>query len=299
MIYSAHWWRFDDWLWYCPWADMAYADSYFELHIGFPDDPLSEAAADAFLREGTPTLNDWSRSQVRAVHTKGPGCIDPHNVPGTLGSLISQPVFVRQGPWPATTIQNVLVPVCEEALALLRRLGVSDARLEIECPFGWLSFRQEHGTTAQETIIRAPLTIPSEQLTFISGAALPNTPEWEIHFVVERNGNASSPALQLDEVPKIVEAFGVDVEQTIEYRSQSMLRRGSQDYKFISTAYYSDAHHAESEAKRLFEGTSLCADFMNRGYSVSFIVEHIVGCFRPFDNAPVNEGSQSEVTSAR
>lgn len=275
---------------------MPYTNSYIELHAGFPDDRESGAAAARFL-QAHPAERSWTRSEVTAVHMKSPGCIDPHNVPGTLGFLVSCAIQNQGRPW-ASVISDVVVPTGISALDTLGGLGAGDCRLEIECPFGWLSVRDGEDAGERRKVVSEPVTIPTHVLQRIPGA-MPDIPKWEIHFVAEpRVGVASK--LAIDSLPAMIERHGVDIEQTIQYRSQAMLESGVDDYKFISTSYYQTPADVVSEATRLFEHTTLPQDLWAEGYRLTLILEHIVGCFQPLATAQ-NAAfvSNEEVHSAR
>jgi hypothetical protein len=259
---------------------MPYGESYFELHAGFPDDAVSRAGADQFLNENARL--GWTRSVVSAVFIKNPGCVDPHNVPGTLESLISRQVFRSDElSWP-TTIRRFALPLVESALRDLGEAGATNARLEIECPFGWLAASEDaSGSELVERAVFDPIRIPASELQFSSGVRMADVPEWEIHFVVEPRSIEHAQPTTMQDVPPIIEQHGVDIEQTIQYRSQAMLAAGANHYKYISTAYYPDPEAVVSEARRLFDHSNLVEDFWSRGYRLTLILEHIVGCFQP------------------
>ena len=259
----------------------------FELHLGIPDSSGSVAVAYAALsnlrRQVAAGVPSWTYSDVRSVFVKNPGCFDPHNVPGTLRSLLSRelPVWEYLSGLDAL-IDHEVLPSAQSVMDQLAAAQMADARLEIEYPFG--CFEAEHdsrGRLVRRAMLGDPITVEPERLRLRGASLVPNTPTWEIHFVVERRASRGVPELTIEQVPVIIEAHGVDIEQTIEYRSQSMQDRGLQDYKFISTSYYGSAGEVEAEARRLFSGTSLCQDFAARGYAVKLILEHIVACFQP------------------
>jgi len=276
---------------------MAYQTAYFELHAGFPDDSRSASAAERFLQKragGRP----WNRSEVTAVDIKSPGCVDPHNVPGTLGSLVSCSISSKgQSTWESAVAQDVL-PTCSAALESLSTLNAKDARLEIECPFGWLTINEEHSAPTRERAIFEPLRIPAALLQRLAGG-MPDIPQWEIHFVAEPRSSDVSSEFSIAALPAMIERHGVDIEQTIQYRSAAMLRSGDAAYKYISTSYYPTPADVVSEANRLFDRTPLSEELWAKGFKLTLILEHIIGCFQPIDavNA-VHDSHSVEVKGA-
>jgi hypothetical protein len=251
----------------------------FEVHLGFPNDLASAAAARSALCALQALHSDWTYSEVRAVHVKNPGCMDPHNVPGTLGALISREFPVWKGD------NGRPDQVLAEAQMVLSKMATQDfanARLEIEYPFGCFSTQLDFaGQPVRMSVLGDSRSIAPSALTFRDAVPVAETPQWEIHFVVDRLHEHPSSNLGIEQVPLIIEAYGVDIEQTIEYRSQAMSERGDTGYKFISTSYYGSRDQTEAAGRQLFYHTDLCSAFLQRGYSVKLILEHIVGCFRP------------------
>lgn len=274
-------------------------DAYFELHAGFPKNDFSAAAADAFLRR-RPGGKQWSRSEVTAQHVKSASCFDPHNVPGDLGSLVSCSVPGDGSAAWDSVVSDVVVPTAEAALSALNQLGAKDSRLEIECPFGWLGVREVNGNIVRHRSVFEPVRISPQTLQRLPGR-MSGVPEWEIHFVAEPRPDVRSVGFSMLTLPEMIEEHGVDIEQTIQYRSEAMLRAGSNHHKFISTSYYPTPADVVKEATRLFEGTSLATDLWNRGYTLELILEHIVGCFEPSVGHGDSRRSDalSEVNSAR
>lgn len=258
----------------------------FELHIGLPDDAASVNAGRKLLAVLRDQHSDWTCSDVFAVSAKG--CIDPHNVPGTLRLLISRegPVISREVPvWDQLTTVGSSVEAevrgeAQRALDLMTTADFRDARLEIEYPYGCFHVTVDGNKVIRNAVLGDPVTIEDSNLRFRNATAVLNTPNWEIHFVVEKF--TSAPATHsMESVAGDIESYGVNVEQTIAYRSQSMKDRGSEDNKFISTAYYDTADDVEKAARHLFYRTDLCERFAKAGYSVKLVLEHIVGCFQP------------------
>lgn len=279
---------------------MANQKSYFELHAGFPDDPDSANAANSFLHVAAAGGGQtWTRSEVTAVYMKSEGCLDPHNVPGTLGTLVSCAIRNEgHAPWKAT-VEEAVLPTCASALKTLGRLGSSNARLEIECPFGWMGVQESQEGFNRERSISEPIGISPRVLKALPGA-MPDVPQWEIHFVAEPRANLVSDGLSIKSFPALIEQHGVDIEQTIQYRSHAMLDSGTAAYKFISTAYFATPADVVREATRVFDRSSLVEDVWSRGFGLSLILEHIVGCFKPITVTNRSHADSSiEVHSAR
>lgn len=277
---------------------MLYKNSYFELHAGFPDDSVSALAAERFVQLSAGGRS-WTRSAVTSVHMKNPGCIDPHNVPGTLGSLVSCTILgSEQASWEAV-IEQVVLPTSAAALENLSRLGARDARLEIECPFGWLSTQEEVARPTRGRSIFEPVRIPASLLQRLTGA-MPDVPQWEIHFVAEPRSGYTPNALSIETLPTLIEQCDVDVEQTIQYRSQAMRQSAATTSRYISTSYYPTPADVVAEANRIFDTTALSEELWSRGYRLTLILEHIIGCFQPTSTWTISDLSRSldEVKSA-
>lgn len=273
---------------------------FFELHVGFPEDDASQKGMKAFQEDMRRVSADWTHSEVAAVKVTRPGCIDPHNVPGTLSDLVSLQIRSDGRPWDSI-VDDLVVPICEKALESLNRLGLEDVRLEIEYPFGYCSGAPDRRGLGPLWLVDPPVSIADGKLRLKNGARLSDVPTWEIHFVVEKLVDGDQRVLQIDDIPALLAKHGVHVEQTIQYRSESMRQRGEADHKFIATAYYETAELTEREAKRLLQGTALSDTFTERGYSVTLVLEHIVACFQPSvlqKKTLTNDDWLLEVTSA-
>lgn len=237
----------------------------YELHIGFPDDERSLGAASSLLHEPQRTSQGWTQSDVHRVHSKDVACLDPHNVPGTLRLLVSRDIPAWDNMRAASPdLPGDVITAADEVLAKMEGEEFADTRLEIEYPLSSHSLRfQADGTFVRAVTAGDPLTIEPSCLQLAHGQLLADTPQWEIHFVAEQvNWSARGiERLDIEAVPAIVERYGVDVEQTIEYRSQSMVKRGQPGFKFISTAYFPGRNTTEREANRLFYKTRLCEEF--------------------------------------
>ena len=251
----------------------------FELHLGFPDDGASVAAAERLLGLLRRQKPDWTCSDVLVVSAKG--CIDPHNVPGTLKVLISREIPLSELTEAGPSLERNVLAAAQETLSLMTTAAFTDARLEIEYPYGCFYALSHPNRLIRHAILGDPLGIDDEHLHFNDAAAVPNTPRWEIHFVVERSDPKALDLLTIDEVASLIESYEVDVEQTISYRSQTMKDRGIDGSKFISTTYYRTPEEVELAARRLFYQTDLCEAFATKGYSIKLILEHIIGCFQP------------------
>lgn len=276
------------------------AIGYFELHVGFPDGEASQRGRQKFLETMLQASSEWTHSEVEAVSLTRPGCIDPHNVPGTLTDLVSLQIQRRGRPWDVV-IEEVVLPACEKALACLANLQLDDVRLEIEYPFGYCSGAPDRRGLGPLWLVDPPVSIEAGKLELKNGSRLPDVPKWEIHFVVEKLTDDATIGLQIDDIQRLLAPFDVDIEQTIQYRSESMRQRGDRDCKFIGTAYYDTAALTEREAKRLLDGTRLRDAFAEHGYSITLILEHIVGCFQPSVSRSKHEDHLvlAEVKSAR
>jgi hypothetical protein len=275
--------------------------SFFELHIGFAcQKGVQDKTGEFLARIQAQNSPDWNRSAVRSVHLTKPGCIDPHNVPGTLGWLVSRKIYQSSGSW-AHTVDRVILPACDQALEQLNELGLTDARLEIEFPFACREACMIDSRLVRSSWSEDPMSVEPSKLAFPYGAQLDDVPKWEIHFLVEQiPGSRASQPLHVTEVASFLSRYGIEAEQTIEYQSQSMVTEGRTDFRLIATAYYESSANAIQEAERLFYTTSLCQDAAERGYNTRLILEHIVTCFRPKDTRTpaLSVESQDEVNCA-
>jgi hypothetical protein len=251
----------------------------FELHLGFPDDPASIAAAERLLTALRAQKPNWTCSDVLVVSAKG--CMDPHNVPGTLKLLISREIPLSELTEGGSSLERDVLTATQQVLNFMNTSEFTDARLEIEYPYGCFDLRRHSGKLIRNAVLGDPLGIDDSLLTFRGAAAVPGTPKWEIHFVVEKFDPRSPDVLTIQEVASQIEQYQVDVEQTISYRSQTMKDRGIEGAKFISTSYYRTPQEVENIARHLFRETDLCESFAQHGYSIKLILEHIIACFRP------------------
>ncbi len=267
--------------------------NFFELHVGFPNDAESSAAAVSFVKRISEQSKGWQQSDVRSVHLTRPGCLDPHNVPGVLGSLVSLKVFQEEFSW-AETIESKVMPACSIALSTLSRVGASDARLEIEFPFGCFSTSLDGGSMLKSASSVDPVTIEDWRLRFAFGDRVKDAPEWEIHFVIDK-ARGTRETLTAQMVPEILAGHGVEIEQTIEYQSQSMRDAGRSDYRLIGTSYYPTAKKAQGDAERLYNDGRLSKQLFDRGYSLKMICEHIVGCFQSRINGHETAIGQTQI----
>jgi len=280
---------------------MEHFTNFFELHVGFSTELGESLVADFVTRiqNGEP---DWSRSFVRSVHVTRPGCFDPHNVPGTLGWLVSRKIFQSAVGW-KKTVEEAVLPASSRAVEELSILGATDARLEIEFPFGCFATSVVDGKIFRSAWTNDPVFIPADCLSFSFGKRMSDTPEWEIHFLLEKLPDSSQPEMGIEEVAGFLSHYGVDVEQTIEYQSAAMVESGRSDYRLIATAYFPDALATLKEGERLFYDSSLCQDALQRGYIVRLILEHIVTCLQPNsgvkDSGTIIKENTSEVNCAK
>jgi hypothetical protein len=266
--------------------------SFFELHIGFPRQERADDTVGEFLRRiRSQNSADWSRSTVRSAHLTG--CIDPHNVPGTLGWLVSRKIYQDFGSWD-DTVDRIILPACDHALEQLNRLGLTDARLEIEFPFACREARMVEDRLVRSSWSEDPMSIEPSKLAFPYGVQLDDVPQWEIHFLLEQiPGRQASRPFQVTDVVPFLSRYDIEAEQTIEYQSHSMVTEGRSDFRLIGTAYYKTPAHTTQEAERLFYSSDLCKDAEDRGYNTRLILEHIVTCFRPRDIGSITSSADS------
>ena len=261
----------------------------FELHVGFPETAETEAMSFFSLlknegREG------WSCSEVDSVHCESAD-VDPHNVPGTLRYLISKGFSERE-----LASEEEVLSDAQWVISKLADMDIDDARLEIEYVFGYLTRRKNDDDGGASLRFSQPPEWSPEKLHLHDGSLM-KTPNSEIHFILEMNeenqgSGRSVTAIDSEEASRILGAYGVEVQQTIEYRSQSMIERDRKDKRLICTAYYDSPSLAEKVARRLFVSTKLCEDFSERGYSLRLVLERILGCFQPTQK--VRHSSSSE-----
>jgi hypothetical protein len=248
----------------------------FELHVGFPK--TAEAAAESFMaqlaREGK---QGWGCSEVHSVYSET-AAVDPHNVPGTLKYLVSRGFSHIDEESDSQVMSDA-----QWAISTLASMDIDDARLEIEYVFGNLFRRKSDGGGASLRFSRPPEW--SREKLHLQDANFIETPNSEIHFILEMDADdeAAEPptVISIEEAGQILRTYGVDVQQTIEYRSQSMVEANRSDKKLICTAYYDSPPTAERVARRLFVSTRLCEELSERGYTLRLILERILGCFKP------------------
>jgi hypothetical protein len=258
---------------------MDHFTNFFELHVGFSTalgDPVVTDFCERIRRDSA----DWARSEVRSAHVTQAGCFDPHNVPGTLGWLVSRKVFQNPGGW-SKTIDSVVLPAAAGALEALSDIGAEDARLEIEFPFGCFAATVPDNKIFRSAWTNDPVSISVEKINFPCGKRMSDVPEWEIHFLFEKIPKSSAPDMSVEEVSSFIARYGVDIEQTIEYRSAAMIGAARSDYRLIATSYFPDSTKTLKEAEHLFYDTKLCDDAYESGYTVRLILEHIVSCLQP------------------
>ncbi len=248
--------------------------SRFELHVGFPTS--AEAAARDFLavlrREGK---KSWSCSDVLSVHSEIEA-VDPHNVPGTLKYLISQSFPGRE-----EVSADYVLSEAEKVLSTLGKMDIEDARLEVEYVFGYRTRVEDYALSGSTLPFSAPPEWPATRLNFRGGERIV-TPNSEIHFVIEKKSDESRGApLSSNQAAQILSTYGVDVQQTIEYRSQAMTERGSEATKLICTSYQESPSQAEVEAERVFAQSGLFEELAKQDYALKLVSERILGCFKP------------------
>jgi hypothetical protein len=265
---------------------MSQPISYFEIHVGFPDGDRYDQGSREFAARLAGDALVWTVSEVTNVLLNG--CLDPHNVPGRLRWLVSTRIENHGGDWSEVIARQVL-PACDRALALLAQLNLPNTRLEVEYPYG-CCWTEE--STRKRSIEPATLIAPKD-LVFRHGRALEHVPQWEIHYVLEPG--AAAKDLTIGEVGKRIEQYGPNIEQTIEYRSQSMAKAGA--HKFIATSYYDSHEDTVQEAQRLYLRSNLSDEFKPYGFTLKLVLEHIVGCFQPVIQTP--ESHSIEVQNAR
>jgi len=248
--------------------------SRFELHVGFPTS--AEAAARDFLAI---VLNGgkrgWSCSDVLSIHSEMEA-EDPHNVPGTLKYLISQSFSDRE-----EVSADYVLSEAQNVLSTLAKMDIDDARLEVEYVFGYRTRVEDYALSGSSLPFSEPPEWSSARLNFRDGERIV-TPNSEIHFVIQKKSDESRAAcLSSDQASRILRTYGVDVQQTIEYRSQAMTERGSNATKLICTSYQESPSHAEFEAERVFAQSGLFEELTARDYTLKLVSERILGCFKP------------------
>ncbi|MCU1267555.1 MAG: hypothetical protein JWM21_3873 [Acidobacteria bacterium] len=249
----------------------------FELHVGFPEN--SETAAKDFVAQlNKEEKEGWSCSEVDAVYSESAE-VDPHNVPGTLRYLISKSFSLRKD-----ESDHDLLVEAQWVISTLANMDIKDARLEIESVFGYLTRRKKDGDGGASVSFSEPPRWSREDLQLQDGKFI-DTPNSEIHFILEkdteRKGWETTPRISMQEAGRILSTYGVDVQQTIEYRSQKMIENRRTDQKLICTSYYDTPATARTIARRLFVSTRLSEDLQERGYTVRLVLERILGCYKP------------------
>jgi len=254
----------------------------YEIHIGFPTDDNHSAIK--VLEHLQSKQRGWVYSEVFNVDSN-PDLLDPHNVPGTLGCLLSKDYAAND----LRAVDKVLADL-QYVLTALSKMEVRNARVELEFVFGY-SHHKKKGDYLLELYTWPTPILGSEQLVFIDGERIPETPNSEIHFVLEPfkptsdDANAKDMGLHTDlttaEAAEIVGSFGVHVEQTIEYVSQAMRAANVKRRKFICTSYFESPEGAEESARKLIDNQLLLKRLADRGYVVKLVLERIFACFKP------------------
>jgi hypothetical protein len=261
--------------------------SRFELHVGFPTS--AEAAAREFLAGlQRDRKTGWSCSDVLSVHSQIEA-VDPHNVPGTLKYLISQSFSDRED----VSADDVLLEA-QEILSTLAKMDIQDARLEVEYVFGYRTHPENYAVSGRSLPFSAPPEWSAGKLNFQDGERIV-TPNSEIHFVIEKKSHESlAEPMSSDQASHILTTYGVDVQQTIEYRSQAMTRRGSDATKLICTSYHDSPSQAEDEAERIFGQKGLFEELATRDLALKLVLERILGCFKPVPDLAMSLSSTKE-----
>jgi hypothetical protein len=261
----------------------------FELHVGFPK--KAENAVKAFINSlARENREKWSCSEVDAVYSEA-AAEDQHNVPGTLGFLVSKSFSDRD----VTSDEEVLAEA-QWVISKLAEIDVPDARLEIEYVFGYLTRRKNDDDSGASLRFSEPPEWSDQMLKLEDGRRL-RPPNSEIHFIFEMEEKGES-AISNEEAAEILAAYGVEVQQTIEYRSQTMIKSGREDKKVICTSYYDSPVQAEKAARRLFVNTRLCEELAERGYSLRLMLERILGCFQPLSKLDHHSSQKSGIDCA-
>lgn len=257
---------------------------HFELHIGFP--VHEQAGARRLLDAFQQKQDDWSYSEVYDVHSN-PSIIDPHNVPGTLGCLISKDIQISK-----QQSAKEVITEAQQAISTLISVDAADARMEIEYVFGYVQITADSQEQPDSAFcIEVPPSLPDEWLNLTNAERISETPNSEIHFVIDRPYDISFPAagiqppvITIAEASQLIEQNAVKVEQTISYRSQSMRDADYLDRKekkLICTSYYGSPALAKADALRLIREGDLYTAFAERGYRIKLVLERILACFKP------------------
>jgi hypothetical protein len=278
--------------------------NYFELHIGFPVN--DESAAMTVLETMQKKRPGWVHPEVYNVENKErQGWVhsevsdvrsyteelDPHNVPGILGYLVS--LDFRSN---SDQIAAEVLAETRYVLSELSRLDIKNARLEIENVFGFLTVTfAEDGSAEPSARVFQTASLPENKLVFKGAERIPETPNSEIHFIIEKFRGSHSQASQLPSITndlavEILTKYGIKVRQTIQYRSQAMRAAKRVDKKLIATSYYDSPQEAEKAAYELLDKHALFREFKTLGYRLRLVVERILGCFKP---TPIHENEDS------
>lgn len=262
----------------------------FEIHIGFPVH-IGDEADVLICKLQALGSKGWTKSLVSDVYTN-PSVIDPHNVPGTLGYLVSRDF--------APAESAILLEETKQVLALMGTSPLENARVELEFAFGsYLPVFLEHKLVNLRKDCVAALGFEDAALLFPGASRIENAPKWEIHFVIEKRKNEeSSPPGEMTvlEATEILAKHRVRTEQTIRYHSSKMLDQGETLPRLICTSYYFSEEETLRAAERLSEHLSLARDFSDRGFEITLILERIIACFQPLCQR-TSEGQQTETVS--
>src|SRR5688572_20248588 len=129
----------------------------FEIHIGFPnDESLSTRKVLEYLKV---EQIGWVYSDVFNVDSS-PNMLDPHNVPGTLGCLVSKD-FAFNAPEVTTRVLKDMQVI----LSMLSRMRIENARVELEFVFGYSQIKKEKDLLPVLHTWTPPL-LPDEMLEF-------------------------------------------------------------------------------------------------------------------------------------
>lgn len=278
--------------------------NHFELHIGFPKD--DERAALTVLETLQKERQGWVHSEVYNVenierqgwaHSEVSDVqsytevLDPHNVPGTLGYLVS--LDFRSN---SDQISAEVLAEARYVLSELSRLEIKNARLEIENVFGFLTVTfADDGAVEPSARLFQAASLSDDILVFDGAERISETPNSEIHFIIEKFRGSHSqptqvPSITNDLAVEILTKYGINIQQTIQYRSQAMRAAGRLDKKLIATAYYDSPQEAETAAYELLNEHALFREFKTLGYRLRLVVERILGCFKC---APIHQNENS------
>lgn len=247
----------------------------FEIHIGFPTNENSSTRK--FLEHLKSDKKGWVYSDVFNVDSN-PEILDPHNVPGTLGCLVSKDYSTND-----SRVNEKVREDMQFVLSLLSLIGIENARVELEFVFGYSRQIKDRNLALKLPTWNMP-SITSSMLEFDNAEKIEDTPNSEIHFVLapdKTNSNSFSKKLTMKEASEIIKSVGVDVKQTIEYRSQAMRAIDTKERKLICTSYYENPEDAKEHAEKLLNNDSLIEQVSKHGYTLKFVIERIFACYKP------------------